>query len=314
MGDFTYLSEDVLLLVAEVCSTPLAPKALCHLAAASRQTLTILRPRLTELRAFRAEAEALCSKELYNTTRSELAGIDELYWYTDVTPPFGSYSTGNPCGLTTAELTVLGRLLQSKSLPCLEKLYLDGNQIDDHGIAALMHSLGNGPRNHARGEGESAREVTLPNLKVLSLKNNRFGGEGAQSLFSATAVMPNLCQLYLMSNRVNDTGMSALASTIANGALPNLAHLDLDSNVIEDEGIKSFSSAISSGHSLAKLEHLSLNRNQIGNEGMRALALALAGGALPALVRAFMRDNPGETAPVKVACACRQPTTALYCT
>ena len=84
--------------------------------------------------------------------------------------------------------------------------------------------------------------------------------------------------------------------------------------MIEDEGIKSFSSAISSGHSLAKLEHLSLNRNQIGNEGMRALALALAGGALPALVRAFMRDNPGETAPVKVACACRQPTTALYCT
>jgi hypothetical protein len=43
------VSQDVLLVVGEACSDPIAPKAFVHLTATSCQILTVLRPKLNEL-------------------------------------------------------------------------------------------------------------------------------------------------------------------------------------------------------------------------------------------------------------------------
>ena len=102
------VSQDVLLLVGEACSDPLAPMALAHLAATSSQILTVLRPKLNELRDFRAELRALCSKA--GTHVSSLAEVEELVWV--------------ECSLALAEITVLGRLLRSVALPRLGSLGL----------------------------------------------------------------------------------------------------------------------------------------------------------------------------------------------
>ena len=108
------VSQDVLLLVGEACSDPLAPMALAHLAATSCEILAVLRPKLNELRDFRAELRALCSKEKSGTHASSLAEVEGLNW--------------NMCGLTLTEVTVLGRLLRSVVLPRLQSLELYSNK------------------------------------------------------------------------------------------------------------------------------------------------------------------------------------------
>jgi hypothetical protein len=124
------VSEDVLLLVGEACSSPLAPKDLAHLATTSCQILTMLRPKLNELRDFRAELRALCSKALSSPQVSSLAEQKSLVWCHRVLAP--------------ADITLFGRLLRSGALAILTKLYLHENQIGDEGMKAFSSALSSG--------------------------------------------------------------------------------------------------------------------------------------------------------------------------
>ena len=147
------VSEDILLKVGEACSDPLNPKVLCHLAATCRPNLSVLRPKLTELRILRVEVRVLCSKSTNGTTLSSLATTNALDWE-------GS-------GLTSSDLAVLGRLLHRGSLPCLEMLELSRNKIDDHGIGALVQGLCNG---------------MLTKLSYFDLACNGISGPGLSSV------------------------------------------------------------------------------------------------------------------------------------
>ena len=187
------VSQDVLLLVGEACSDPLAPMALAHLAATSCQILTVLRPKLNELRDFRAELRALCSKA--GTHVSSLAEVEELAWV--------------ECSLALAEITVLGRLLRSVALPRLGSLGLNSSQIDNQGCTALVQGLGKG---------------SLPSLQTLWLGVNQIGDEGMKAFSGAlsSGSLASLKELYLHRNQIGDEGMKAFSSALSSGALDTL--------------------------------------------------------------------------------------------
>ena len=76
-------------------------------------------------------------------------------------------------GLTIADLTVLGRLLQRGMLPYLQHLRLDWNQMNDESIVALV-----------RGTSKMA----LENLTHLDLDSNEIGEQGMEVFSEAIAM------------------------------------------------------------------------------------------------------------------------------
>jgi hypothetical protein len=276
--------EDVLLLLGEACSDPLAPEVLARLAATCCQNLMALRPKLIELREFHIEVHTLCIK--CHTELSSLVG-PHMFW--------------NFCPLTPADLELLARLLKSGSLRHVCKLFLTHSQVDDQGIASLSHGLS---------------KVWLPRLQHLSLVRNRIGDDGMQTLASVIhqhGALSTLQTLYLSGNQIGDAGMAAFAGTIANGLLPKLCQLHLSKNRIGDEGIDSFCSAVARSGSLSSpqdlplsnLRELLISDNEIEQEGMTTLSLAIEGGALPSLRLLRIQRNPADATSLQDSCESR---------
>ena len=94
----------------------------------------------------------------------------------------------------------------------------------------------------------------------------------------------------LRLDSIGDTGLSALATAVGNGALPLLTYLDLENNQIGDAGLASFAAALGSG-ALPLLENLTLGYNNIGDDGLIALAEALGNGSLPSLMYLYLSNN-----------------------
>ena len=103
---------------------------------------------------------------------------------------------------------------------------------------------------------------------------------------------------------VDDEAMASLCGELHAGAAPKLQILHLLDNEIGDAGMQAFSSAIDSG-SLGNLKELRLFNNNIGDDGMKAFSDAITSGAMVNLSKLFIIENPGDTAPVKVACRAR---------
>jgi hypothetical protein len=255
-ASLTDVSQYVLLLVGEACSDLLSPKALAHLAATSYQILAVLRPKLNNLRDFRAELKALCAKERFRTHVSSLAEVEMLTW--------------EGVGLAPFEVNVLGRLLHSTPLPHLLELRLESIQVDDESFAALMQGLNKG---------------ALASLEILNLANNQIGDEGMKAFSSAlsSGALASLNLLALEENQIGDTGMIAFADAIKPtdeipmGALASLTLLDLRLNQIGDEGMQAFSAAISSG-ALPLLQALFVDDGALGTQHLQLKAACDARG------------------------------------
>ena len=211
------VSEDVLLLVGEACSSPLAPKDLAHLATTSCQILTMLRPKLNELRGFRAELRALFSKARSPPQVSSLAEQKSLVWC--------------HCVLAPADITVFGRLLRSGALWSLTELMLAGNQIGDEGMMAFSTSIASG---------------SLASLETLGLHNNKIGDEGMKVFSTAlsSGVLASLQTLWLSRNQIGDEGMKAFSGALSSGAMGSLQKLYLNGNQIGGAGMAAFAEAL----------------------------------------------------------------------
>jgi Leucine-rich repeat (LRR) protein len=273
------VSEDVLLLVGEACSDPLAPRALAHLSSTSRHILTTLRPKLKELRDFRAEVRALCTKAHHGISVSSLVEAEALSWFDK--------------DFTLADATVIGRLLRRGALLRLRSLDLGlCNHIGNDGVVALVQGLDQG---------------SLGFLRSLNLFDNRIGNDGIQAFAAAIAsgALASLKILGLSQNQIGDEGMKAFSTALSSGALGNLTTLNLSSNQIADAGMVALSEAIGKG-ALASLRELRLHYNQIGDEGMKAFSTALSRGALPALHTLLLSSNLGDDAPAAKALADRK--------
>ena len=223
----------MLLLVGEACSSPLAPKDLAHLATTSCQILTMLRPKLNELRGFRAELRALFSKARSPPQVSSLAEQKSLVWC--------------HCVLAPADITVFGRLLRSGALWSLTELMLAGNQIGDEGMMAFSTSIASG---------------SLASLEKLFLNDNQIGDEGMKAFSSAlsSGSLASLETLGLHNNKIGDEGMKVFSTALSSGALASLKGISLNGNQIGHEGMKAFSTSLSNG-SLNSLTNLYLHNN-----------------------------------------------------
>jgi len=148
--------------------------------------------------------------------------------------------------------------------PKLESLTLDGNDIGDSGVVTLMKSLANHPQ--------------LNNLSLGSNNIGRVGCVALSSMQSCTSgcgwVVPCLVQLDLSYNRIDDTGLEALASSLASST--TLKRLNLSSNTfITSSGLRSLSALLHSEN--CRLEDLHLESMPIGDDGADALAAGLTG-------------------------------------
>ena len=146
---------------------------------------------------------------------------------------------------------------------------------------------------------------SLPNLNQLWLGGNQIDDAGMSAFVGAIASgsIANLKVLQLSRNNIDNDGMSAFAGAIANGSLGNLTHLYLGANQIGDDGMSAFAGAIASG-SLGNLKELNLLHNQIGDAGMIEFSDAIASGSLLSLQTLYVDDGSVGTEHPQLKAAC----------
>ena len=111
--------------------------------------------------------------------------------------------------------------------------------------------------------------------------------------------------MWLTNNRIDDSGMEAIAAAVASGALDALEMLSLWGNRIGDAGMTAFAGAVGSAGALAQLTSLNLESNNIGDGGVQAFASVIANRALASLAKLVVFRNPGTTAFLEAECADR---------
>eukprot|EP00984_Skeletonema_dohrnii_P009312 scaffold3549_cov110-Skeletonema_dohrnii-CCMP3373.AAC.14 len=151
--------------------------------------------------------------------------------------------------VTAAGLRSLSTLFQSDHCR-LERLDLDGFNIDDDGSAVLSAGLG-----------------SLPRLKSLYLANNSIGDQGLQSLVGGM-VNCNLEQLILSTNLCSLSGHRSLGTLVQRAT--SLKSLNLCGNAIDDEGLQGLVEGMANCCSLQTL-YLSDN-HLITAVGLRSIA------------------------------------------
>ena len=144
-------------------------------------------------------------------------------------------------------------LLASAHLPCLWRLWVDFNGIDNAGAAAMAAVPG------------------LQRLTDLNMNCNDIGVEGITAL-AASPYLANLRQLRVANsqnpqNKITDQGVAALA---ASPYLTRLQILDLSSQDIGPQG----AAALAAAPHLQQLTTLILSNNHLGDAGAQVLAEA----------------------------------------
>lgn len=139
----------------------------------------------------------------------------------------------------------------------LDVLELDSMDVDDSGVAALVHDF-------------TAEFTMVPNLKRLSLGGNRIRNAGATALADMLRFNDVMTHLDIGDNSIEDTGAEALADMMRTNT--TLVHLNLSRNMIRDRG----------GRALcrAKNDNVNSSLTMTGNDFLSEdveMELALAG-------------------------------------
>ena len=171
----------------------------------------------------------------------------------------------------------MGTLARCRSLPRLGELTIWARCDDgDEGMALLADGL---------------RRGMLPSLQILQLTDAQIGPQGATALAPSLAkrALPSLKFLGIDINPLGDAGLAALLPALRQ--LPTLERLYLTAIQIGDEGVASLVAQPNDG-AFEELEEVDLRGNRITYTGCATLASALHGGAMPALNRIKLHDNP----------------------
>ncbi|KZV92809.1 RNI-like protein [Exidia glandulosa HHB12029] len=161
-------------------------------------------------------------------------------------------------GLGDAGIMQLCEFLASKEGLVLgvESLSLNTNAIGDAGLGALGHLLSRRPGS----------------MHTLFLQNNVFtDDEATLRHFAHCLNASRLVNIFLSSNALLDTGVSAFLSTLA---APRLRELHLSAVGLSSAGLPALLGYLASRRS-ASLRTLKLNGNKLGNEGVRALGVVI---------------------------------------
>ena len=172
----------------------------------------------------------------------------------------------------------------------------------------------------------------LPAVEVLDLYEPAAGPDGVQQLAEGlgAGALPAVTELDIFHTHVGDAGASAIATALGKGALPRLKSLRLYGCAIGDAGLVALAPALrrrpaleclhfigspfgdegltalvapppagappGTTGGLTKLKELDLSNTQVTDAGCATLAAALDSGALPALERLCMHNNPASAA------------------
>ncbi|KAK1732245.1 leucine-rich repeat protein [Skeletonema marinoi] len=111
-----------------------------------------------------------------------------------------------------------------------------------------------------------------PNLTNLHLENNAIDDEGLHALVSGLKNCHNLTSFHLHGNQlITEAGLRSLSALFQSDSC-RLEHLDLDELNIDDDGVSILAAGLVS---LSTLKRLHISDNSIGDEGLQAL---LVGG------------------------------------
>jgi len=146
-------------------------------------------------------------------------------------------------GTLQEEHTVhFGRMLRVNT--GLSEIYLGKHKIRDDGVKHLVSFL-----------------VENKTLRVLDLRCNEIGAEGAKSLGYLLKTDCQLMQLNLSGNRIGERGNTSGAQAIAEALLSNrmLSHLDLNHNMLCGEALQLIAMAVDEN---STLESIALFDNQ----------------------------------------------------
>ena len=163
-------------------------------------------------------------------------------------------------------MATLRMILRINGLPSLLNLNLQGNDLCV-GVQVLFEGLGRG---------------AAPSLRILNLRQNQIGSDGAEALSAAIlrGAMPKLERLHISSNPLGNQGVAALAPGLR--SLQSLEVLQLWKTETGDEGVASLVSNLGENEMRA-LEELDLDYNKVTDKGCVTLVTAIKADLLPGL-------------------------------
>ena len=151
-------------------------------------------------------------------------------------------------GLTAQEAVAI-----SDMMICLEKLYIIGNKLGDHGVELLSEGITN-----------------TKTLRVLYISGNNIGPSGTTAIANALTNNTSLEELDISYNQLGDLGAELLSEGITN--TKTLRVLYISKNNIGPSGTTAIANALTNNTSL---EELYMGDNNIGQDGAIALGNAI---------------------------------------
>lgn len=119
-----------------------------------------------------------------------------------------------------------------------------------------------------------------PNLKQLSLSENAIDDEGLQAMIAGMATCANLSSLNISGNEsITEEGLRSLSTLFQSGSCC-LSDLYLGNLHIDDDGVTALADGFMSYESLKSLD---ISENNIGDEGVRTLVASLVNSRLEIL-------------------------------
>ena len=260
------LSHDEVSIVTHELCDPLRPLLAVHLSSTAKGLWVPMQEQLAELRQRHAEAAAFARFAGFQSCAA-LADADEL--------ELGAHPMHNR-PLSIAHWRALGMLFGCGSLPKLVALSIIADDNGDEGVVSLADGL---------------RRSRMPVLIAFQLLRAEIGPQGATALASALTkrALPSLEHLSLSANPLGDAGLATLLPALRQH--PKLDTVHLAGTNISDESVASL---VAQPTKLKSLENLYIGHNQITDAGCATLASALRGGALPALYRLDVQNNPAS--------------------
>jgi Ran GTPase-activating protein (RanGAP) involved in mRNA processing and transport len=221
--------------------------------------------------------------------------------------------------VVTAAMLEFFDAIKGSNFENLENLYFYGLKLNDAGFEAFVDLINDGefPKlakismlfaevNAANMAAFAGATKNLKNLIELSFIRSRVEDDGLTAL--ATGDFPTLKKLNLLGNRFGDVGVAALAT----GNFPELEVLQLwDNDAIGDAGAQAMANAMTRGK-FPKLYDLNLAGCSIDEDGAMALVEVIKSGKVPHLKKVDLYDNYriSESSLAKVARALRANASA----
>mmetsp|Transcript_81869 Transcript_81869/g.128943 ORF Transcript_81869/g.128943 Transcript_81869/m.128943 type:complete len:515 (-) Transcript_81869:36-1580(-) len=142
----------------------------------------------------------------------------------------------------------LGRMLRVDTH--LHEIYLGKHKMRDDGVRQLVHFL-----------------MENKTLRVLDLRCNELGAEGARHLGTLLSSDCQLVQLNLSGNRIGEKGNMSGAQAIAEALMSNrmLKHLDLNNNGLCGEPLQQLATAVDQNSTLQSIALFHSNWDQLSS-------------------------------------------------